>query len=127
VIADDRYDRMSIMAPTVTGIAPALPKTAIPLPLEAIREFCERHQIICFELFGSVLREDFRNESDIDVMVTFDPAAHPTLITLAGMEIELEKLFHRDVDLMTRAGVEQSRNPYRREPILREAKVIYAR
>jgi len=64
------------------SLSDPLPKTAIPLPLDAIRDFCARWQVICFELFGSVLRDDFRDESDVDVMITFDPTAHPTLITL---------------------------------------------
>jgi uncharacterized protein len=98
----------------------------IPLPMDAIREFCKKHQIIEFSLFGSVLRPDFRPDSDIDVMVTFDPHAHPTLLTLGGMEIELEDLFGRKVDLLTRRGVEGMDNPYRRPHILQNARTIYA-
>lgn len=109
------------------SLSDPLPKTAIPLPLDAIRDFCARWQVICFELFGSVLRDDFRDDSDIDAMVTFDPAAHPTLITLGSMEMELEKIFGREVDLMTRHGVETMENPYRRLRILQSARVIYAR
>jgi predicted nucleotidyltransferase len=115
-----------MVAPVLTT-SPPLPETAVPMPMEAIREFCQRRRVICFELFGSVLRDDFRDDSDIDVMVTFEHGAHPTLLTLASMAIELEKLFGRKVDLLTRRGVEQMRNPYRRAPILREARTIYAR
>jgi uncharacterized protein len=95
--------------------------------MQAIQDFCERWKVISFELFGSVLREDFRADSDIDAMVTFEATAHPTLLTLAAMQGELEEIFQRPVDLLTRPGVEQMRNPYRREPILKEARVVYAR
>jgi predicted nucleotidyltransferase len=104
-----------------------VPKTAIPLPFEPIREFCAKWQVICFELFGSVLRDDFGDESDVDVMVTFDPNARPTLITLGSMEMELEHIFGRKVDLLTRHGVESMENAYRRPHILRSARVIHAR
>jgi len=53
------------------------------LPMERIKAFCDRHQITEFALFGSVLREDFRPDSDIDVMVQFDTNAHPTFFDLS--------------------------------------------
>jgi uncharacterized protein len=98
---------------------------AIELPMEKITEFCNRWQVTEFALFGSVLRDDFRPDSDIDVMVQFYPEAHPTLFDLTYMEDELKILFQRDVDLVTRKGIETSRNYLRRKAILSSAQVIY--
>ena len=103
-----------------------MPITAIELPMEKIGEFCHKWQVIEFALFGSVLRDDFRPDSDIDVMVQFHPDAHPTFRTLDEMEVELKTIFHRDVDLITRQGIETSRNYLRRHEILSSAQVIYA-
>jgi predicted nucleotidyltransferase len=100
--------------------------TTIELPIEKIAEFCDRWQILEFALFGSVLRDDFRPDSDIDVMVKFHPDAHPTFGTLDQMEADLKTIFHRDVDLVTRQGIETSRNYLRRQEILSSAQVIYA-
>ena len=100
--------------------------TAIKLPMQQITEFCQHWQLIEFALFGSVLREDFRPDSDIDVMVQFHPNAHPTFRTLEQMEAELRAIFHREVDLITREGIEASRNPLRRREILSSSQVIYA-
>jgi len=94
--------------------------------MEKITEFCHKWQVTEFALFGSVLREDFRPNSDIDVMVQFHPNAHPTFLTLEQMETELKTIFHRDVDLITRQGIENSRNYLRRHEILSSAQVIYA-
>jgi uncharacterized protein len=98
----------------------------IALPLETIAEFCDRYQVIEFALFGSVLRSDFRPDSDIDVMVQFHPEAQPTFSTLDQMEAELKAILHRDIDLITRQGIEASRNYLRRQEILSSAQVIYA-
>ena len=100
--------------------------TAIDLPMEKIAQFCDRWQVTEFALFGSVLREDFRPDSDIDVMVEFHPEAHPTFSTLDQMEAELKSIFDRDVDLITRQGIATSRNYLRRNQILSSAQVIYA-
>jgi uncharacterized protein len=99
---------------------------AIDLPTEKIAGFCDRWQVIELALFGSVLRNDFRLDSDIDVMVQFHPDAHPTFSTLDRMEEELKTIFHRDIDLITRQGIETSRNYLRRQEILSSAQVIYA-
>ena len=63
----------------------------IDIPLEEIKAFCSRWQVIEFALFGSVLREDFNAESDIDVMVQFNLEAHRTFADLEDMEVELAK------------------------------------
>lgn len=98
----------------------------LELPLSQIAAFCQRWQITEFALFGSVLRDDFRPDSDIDIMVQFHPDAHPTFFDLAQMEDELKDLFRRDIDLVTRKGIEASRNYLRRNAILSSTKVIYA-
>jgi predicted nucleotidyltransferase len=93
------------------------------LPRKKIAEFCKRWSITEFSLFGSVLREDFRPDSDIDVLVSIDPNAPISLFDIAQMQIELEKMFKRPVDLVEK---ESLRNPYRKREILKTAQVIYA-
>jgi predicted nucleotidyltransferase len=100
-------------------------RSAIELPRNKIAEFCQKWQVTEFALFGSVLRDDFRPDSDIDVMVQFHPDARPKFSTLDQMETELKTIFHRDVDLITRQGIEASRNYLRRREILSSAQVIY--
>jgi len=99
---------------------------AINLPMDAITGFCDRWQVSELALFGSVLRNDFRPDSDIDVMVQFNPDAHPTFSTLDKMQDELKSIFQRDIDLITRQGIESSRNYLRRQEILASAQIIYA-
>ncbi len=91
-----------------------------------VHDFCERWQVTDFSLFGSVLKEHFAADSDIDVLVTFAPEASVTLFQLVEMQHELEALFGRPVDLLTRGGVESSRNPLRRQSILSSVKTLYA-
>jgi uncharacterized protein len=98
----------------------------IPLPMDAIRAFCQRWGIVEFALFGSVLRTDFNADSDIDVLVQFREGAHLTLFDLVEMGDELEAIFGRKVDLIDRKGVEESENYIRRKIILNSAQVIYA-
>ncbi|MEM9244628.1 MAG: nucleotidyltransferase family protein [Cyanobacteria bacterium P01_F01_bin.153] len=100
--------------------------TALQPTLKEIPDFCRRWQVKELSLFGSVLRDDFRPDSDIDVMVKFHPDANPTFSTLDKMEAELKTIFHRDIDLVTRQGIETSRNYLRRNEILSSAQVIYA-
>ncbi len=95
----------------------------LPVPRHVIAEFCRRHHITEFALFGSVLRDDFRPDSDVDVLVTFAPEARPSLMDLALMQDELEQLFGRDVDVVEKPGL---RNPFRRRAILRTMQVVYA-
>ena len=96
------------------------------LPTEEIITFCQKWQVTELALFGSVLRDDFRPNSDIDIMVQFHPEAHPTFSTLEQMEAELKSLCNREVDLVTRQGIEFSQNYLRRHEILSSAQVIYA-
>lgn len=76
-------------------------KLPIEIPSDQIANFCDRHHILKLSLFGSVLREDFNSDSDIDVLVEFELNHVPGLIRLAGMEIELTEILGRKVDLRT--------------------------
>ncbi len=85
-------------------------KAQIDLPKEEIAEFCKKWRVSEFSSFGSVLTDDFRPDSDIDVLVTFEDDAKHTLFDLVHIEDELKQIFGREIDLLTRRGVEQSRN-----------------
>lgn len=98
----------------------------IEIPGEPLREFCQRWNIVELALFGSVLRADFGPDSDVDFLVRFAPDAGTTLFDMVQMESELSALLGRKVDLVSRRGIEASRNPYRRQAILESAEVIYA-
>ena len=93
----------------------------IDIPREAIAEFCRRNRIRKLSLFGSVLRDDFRPESDVDVLVEFEPGTRVGLIRLAGMEIELGELLGRKVDLNTPGFL----SDHYRDKVLAEAEVQY--
>ena len=97
------------------------------LPYEQIAEFCRKWNVTEFALFGSVLRDDFRPDSDVDVLVTFaSPELAPSLFEHVDMEDELEQIFGRNVDLVSKKAVERSENPFRRKAILDSAQVVYA-
>ncbi len=99
--------------------------TNIDLPMDKIADFCKRWQIKELALFGSVLRDDFRPDSDIDLLVTFEPGASRSLFNQVDMQDELASMFGRKVDLVSRHGVERSENVRRRQEILATAEVIY--
>ena len=94
----------------------------IEFPKQEIEAFCKKHSIRKLSLFGSALRDDFTSESDVDILVEFDPARIPGLIRLAGMELELGEILGRKVDMRTA----QDLSPYFREDVLSSAKVQYA-
>jgi len=98
----------------------------IALSEDAVRDFCRRWKVTELALFGSVLRDDFGPESDIDILVRFAPDAGTTLFDMVNMEDELSAMFGRNVDLVSRRGIEESRNDIRRRAILDSAEVIYA-
>ena len=102
------------------------PKLRIPLPRKKLAEFCNRWKITELAIFGSVLREDFRPTSDIDLLVSFAPNTKISLLDLVRMENELKIIFGREVDVVERKSVEKSENYIRRKSILESAKVIYA-
>ena len=87
-----------------------------------IREFCQRYEVRRLALFGSVLRADFRPDSDIDVLVVFDPSARVTFLTLGRMKRELSEIFQRPVDLVPQDGLK----PAIREIVLSSAQEVYA-
>ena len=97
----------------------------IQLPDDKLVEFCRRWKVNEFALFGSVLRDDFRPDSDIDVLITFAPDAKRGLMTLAKMKYELEDLVGREVDLVSKYAIETSHNWIRRNEILATAQVVY--
>jgi len=97
-------------------------KTYIDLPKEKIAEFCRRNHIRKLALFGSALGDEFRPDSDIDLLVEFYPDHIPGLIRLAGMEIELSEIVVRTVDLRT----EEDLSNYFRDEVVKSAEVQYA-
>lgn len=97
----------------------------IDIPKEEIIAFCQRNHIRRMALFGSVLRDDFTPESDVDVLVDFEPDARIGYIGLAGLEIELDKILGRKVDLYTFEGIKSSRNWLLRKEILNSTEAVY--
>ena len=93
----------------------------IPIPHEAVAAFCRRNHICRLALFGSVLREDFTPDSDIDILVEFEPNHPVGLIGLSNMEIELSLILGRRAELHTIPGL----NPRFRDEVLRMAEVQY--
>ncbi|MGH2545208.1 MAG: nucleotidyltransferase family protein [Ardenticatenaceae bacterium] len=100
--------------------------TTFELPTEELRAFCERWKIAELSLFGSALTDDFGPESDIDFLVTFTGDAEWGLLDHVEMQIELQSIVRREVDLVTRRAVERSGNSIRRTAILNSAQVLYA-
>ncbi len=100
-------------------------KKHFTLPRKKIAAFCKRWNVSEFAIFGSALRADFRPDSDIDVLVSFTPDAKVSLFDMVHMQDELKQIFSRDVDLISRRGVETSRNYLRRKAILESAQVIH--
>lgn len=90
---------------------------------DRIAGFCRHWRIQELSLFGSILRDDFRPDSDVDILVTFEPDAPWTLWDLSRMRGELKELFGREVDLVEKKAL---RNPFRRQGILADQRVIYA-
>jgi len=90
-----------------------------------IKQICQQWQITELALFGSVLREDFRSDSDIDVLVSFAKNAKITFFDLDAIENQLSELFDRPVDLVTKKAIQKSHNWIRRQNILNYSQVIY--
>jgi predicted nucleotidyltransferase len=97
----------------------------IDLPMDQIADFCRRWKIVEFALFGSVLREDFHPESDIDVLVTFAPEAKWSLFDHLHAQEELKDILRREVDLVDRKAVEENPNYFIRKAILKSAQIVY--
>ncbi|AFZ33821.1 DNA polymerase beta domain protein region [Stanieria cyanosphaera PCC 7437] len=95
------------------------------LETEQLKKICQQWQIVELALFGSVLREDFNSNSDIDVLVSFSEDAKITFFDLDILEQQLSKLFNRSVDVVTKRSIEQSHNWIRKKNILENTKIIY--
>lgn len=97
-------------------------KLAIEIPRDQLRDFCRRWKITRFWLFGSVTKpEEFRNDSDVDVMVEFASDATWSLFDLVHVKDELAVIFGREVDLVERCAVEANENRFRRQNMLSSA------
>ena len=95
------------------------------LTKQQVKDFCKKWQITEFSLFGSVLRDDFAKDSDVDILVTFAPQAKHSLLDLVHIKAELQQLLSRKVDVLTKKSVQASHNWLRKEQILSTAQVIY--
>lgn len=87
-----------------------------------LRDFCEKNGIARLSLFGSIIRPDFRPDSDVDVLIEFPPGRTPSLLRLGGMQVQLSQLMGRSVDLKTPGFLSR----YFRDEVLRNAEVQYA-
>ena len=92
------------------------------VPRPELRLFCQKWKVLELSLFGSILRDDFEAESDVDVLISFQDDAHWSLFEWVDMIDELKAIFGRDVDLVSKKGL---RNPFRRHEILESAEVVY--
>lgn len=95
----------------------------IPVPTDRLAAFCRANGIARLSIFGSALRTDFRQDSDVDILVEFEADRTPGLLGLAGMELELGEMFGRKVDLRTPEDLSR----YFRQSVLDEAQLQYAR
>lgn len=101
-------------------------RAAFALPKGELADFCRRWKISELALFGSALRHDFRPESDVDVLVTFEADAQWSLLDHIRMEEELSSILGRKVDLISKRALERSENWIRRQEILQTAQIVYA-
>ena len=97
-------------------------RVKIKIPKKELDEFCHRYLVQRLALFGSVIGKDFRAESDVDVLVSFQPNAHVGFITFSRMQRELSGLFNRPVDLVPMHGLK----PVIRDSVLSNIEVVYA-
>jgi hypothetical protein len=103
-----------------------LERVGISVSQDRIGQFCSRWGIVELALFGSALRDDFDDDSDIDLLISFSSGAQWSLLDLIQMEDELAEILGRPVDLITRRSIERSRNWIRRREILGSARPLYA-
>lgn len=97
----------------------------INIPDGKIAEFCRTSHICSLALFGSVLRDDFQPDSDMDVLIEFEPGQEPGLMELVAMQDELSKILGHKVDLVERKAVERSENYIRRRHVLESLELVY--
>ncbi len=105
------------------AMAQAQPR--IDVSPEQIADFCRRHHVRKLAFFGSVLRDDFGPDSDVDVLVTFAGGSRRSLSDMIDIEAELEGIFDRKVDVLTRPSVERSRNYIFRQQVLQDVEPLY--
>jgi predicted nucleotidyltransferase len=112
--------------PSQSGVSPPFDTMEIRPGLaaddDALAAFCRRHGIHRLALFGSALRDDFRNDSDVDVLVEFEPGRTPGLLALASMELELGEMFAHEVELRTYDDLSR----YFRDRVRASARELYA-
>jgi uncharacterized protein len=110
----------------IARIVPVSGKAKPEIPEGAIAEFCRRHGVKRLYLFGSILNEEFDDESDVDVMIEMkDGDAPQSFEESFGMADELEDIFGRKVDLLDKNSVISSTNPHRKKSILESARLVY--
>ena len=102
-------------------------KTDLALAIDQINKFCQQWQIIELCLFGSILRDGFHANSDIDILVAFAPTANWGLLDRAQMQEKLETILSRPVDLISKRPIDRTSNPIRRQEILSTAQTIYVK
>jgi predicted nucleotidyltransferase len=108
------------------GIMTTISRHGITIPTDRIAELCRRYDVRELSLFGSLLRDDFRPESDIDFLVVFGDDDHgPWMEKLIRMEDDLRVMLGREVDLIPKESILRSENGIRRDHILGTAQVIY--
>jgi uncharacterized protein len=98
----------------------------LKIPEEQLRKICEKYLVKELAVFGSVLDGNFNDDSDIDLLYTFEDNAEHSLFSKVRIKEEFEKLFGRPVDLISRKAIENSRNIYKKRAILEHSRVIYA-
>ena len=127
LVRDQEVGGSNPLAPTkfLCAMPPASILDRVPVSEAALRQFCERWKISTLELFGSVLRDDFTPDSDVDVLVSFAPEAEWSLFDHLAMEDELGLILKRKVDLVSRRAVESSSNWIRRQAILGSAEPYF--
>lgn len=109
----------------LTGAPMVCQAMKINFDVEAVRRVCRDGGISRLELFGSALRDDFREDSDVDLLATIRPGVKCGLFEWVELKESLERIFGRSVDLVSRRAVERSTNPYRRQSILAHTESIY--
>ena len=105
------------------GALPAMPIPHLTIDRPRLGDFCRKWKVAELSFFGSVLRDDFRPDSDVDVLVSFEADAGWTLLDLVSMQREIAEVLGRSVDLVEEAAL---RNQYRRSAILKSKQIVYA-
>jgi hypothetical protein len=99
---------------------------SLKIPEDKIKHFCQRWKVSELAIFGSALREDFTQDSDVDLLISFEPDIQWGLFDLVNMEIELKSMFGKEIDLVEKNAVVKSDNYIRRKGILDGAQIIFS-